>query len=775
VARLGRAINVDEMIDSRKLSWFQIRVISLCVVIGMVDGFDTQSISFVARLMAGDLGLSINDFGAVFGAGNAGAFVGALTLPMLADRVGRKRMIILAVVLFGLFSFLNVIANSFSSLLAVRFLNGFGVGAALPSSIALATEYAPRRARAFLVTIVTSGFPMGAVAGGAISALMIPLWGWQSVFYLGGVAPLVLAAVLLVSLPESIRYLVSSDAPSNVIGPILKRIARDLTYTPNDSFVLPEAKFKGLPVKHLFTEGRAVTTLLIWFVYFMNLGLLFFIYSWLPPVLQQAGLSLSQAIVATVLFNLGGVVGGIALGRLSDRLGMHQVLIATYAVGAVFVAAIGAAGFSGPLIMAVVLLAGFCSIGVQTAVNPLTASLYPTLARGTGLGWAFGVGRIGSAVGPVVGGLLLSYDWSMRSVFLAAMTPPLSAGIAILLLKRIAAAAEAAPAAPAILPTRDHSDIERGSPPRMGIVGLEEMVFGVDEIDTCAAFFSDVGLDKVAGGKSGADFAVPGEGSQLRLRRIGDTALPRPLENGSSLREIVWGVAGKSELAAIAAELSRDRDVTEDAQGRLHVIGPDGVALAFKLTEARFPTQPLITPQSSRVDLRLGRSYARPLPCHLGHVGLFSPDIDAAAKFYADRLGFRISDRIKDFGVFLRGPGSIDHHNLFLIKRESPGLNHWNMRLADVDELGTGLTYLERRGWRPVWGIGRHYYGSHMFGFVDNPAGSFLEFTCDEDYILDDSKWQPQELDPRVTPMTFWGGAPPHELLTGAKHAKPGR
>jgi catechol 2,3-dioxygenase-like lactoylglutathione lyase family enzyme len=377
-------------------------------------------------------------------------------------------------------------------------------------------------------------------------------------------------------------------------------------------------------------------------------------------------------------------------------------------------------------------------------------------------------------VAPVVGGLMLAANWSMPAVFVAAMVAPLSAGAAIVALRWLAGREAAAPTAPAILTQRDDG-IERGAPPATGIVGLEEMVFGTDEIETCTAFFADVGLDKVEGGKTGAEFAIAGENSRVRLRRTGDGGLPPALAgaSGPSLREIVWGVSGKDELATIAAEMARDRDVVEDADGRLHVIGPDGMALAFKVSEARFPTQPLITPQSGRVDLRLGRSYARPLPCHLGHVGLFSPDYAAAAKFYVDRLGFRVSDGIKDFGVFMRGTGSIDHHNLFLIKRDKPGLNHWNMRLSDVDELGTGLTYLERRGWRPVWGIGRHYYGSHMFGFVDNPAGSFLEFTCDEDYILDSDKWQPQELDPRVTPMTFWGGGPPQELLTGTKHAKP--
>jgi AAHS family 4-hydroxybenzoate transporter-like MFS transporter len=375
MAVAGRTININDLIDSRRLSGFQIVTFLLCVLTGALDGFDSQAIAFVAPLMAGDLGIDINSFGPIFAAGNIGGLIGALTLPVIADRVGRKSIIIVSVVMFAVFTFANTWASSYQSLLVLRFLTGLGIGSALPSVIALSTEYAPRSMRSFLVTVVTSGFPLGAMIAGAITSGIAPHTGWRGVFYIGAAAPLVLAVALLIWLPESIRFLVGTDAPLSRVAGQIRRIARDLTIGENDTFFLPEAKFKGLPMKHLFTEGRAGMTALIWFVYFMNLTLLFFLYNWMPPVLQGAGLSLNQALLTTAMFNLGGVIGGIALGLLADRIGAYRVLLGAYLVGAILLGSVGFLGNLAPLITGTIFVAGFCCIGAQTTTNPLTASL----------------------------------------------------------------------------------------------------------------------------------------------------------------------------------------------------------------------------------------------------------------------------------------------------------------------------------------------------------------------------------------------------------------
>jgi AAHS family 4-hydroxybenzoate transporter-like MFS transporter len=768
----SRTVSINDLIDSRTLSWFQIRTYILCVLIGALDGFDSQAIAFTAPFMAGDLGIDIRSFGPIFAAGNIGGMIGALTLPVLADRVGRRSTIICSVMFFALLTLANAFVGSYQGLVAVRFLCGLGIGAALPSVIALSTEYAPRARRSLLVTIVTSGFPAGAMVAGAVASFMAPRWGWQSVYLTGAALPLVLSAFLLAYLPESIRFLVGRDAPLPRIAAQLRLIAKDLVIGPNDRFFLPEAKFKGLPVKHLFTEGRAGMTFLIWLVYFLNLYLLFYLYNWMPPVLEAAGLTRGSALLATALFNLGGVVGGIALGQLADKIGSYRVLVGAYALGAVLLGTVGFLGAATPLVMTTLLLAGLCCIGAQTTANPLTASLYPTLMRGTGLGWAFGVARLGTILGPLVGGLLISSGVDARGIFLAATVPPVLAGLAILVLRGVVARTEgreaaSAPSVPAAARPSAAAPAGAAAPlPRGAVLGLEAVEFAVDDIANCVAFYDDVGLAKTEAGASGATFAIPNEGTRVVLRDVRDKSLPAPSAPGESLRRIVWAVADRDALQQIGQELARDRDVTE-IDGALHTIGPNGLALAFKVTAAQHVRQAPVTPATSRLNSRIAR-YERPAPSHLGHVGLFTPDFEADARFY-QRLGFRISDRISEFGLFLRGTGSIDHHNLFLIQRDRPGLNHLNMRLADVDELGVGMSFLERRGWRPVWGTGRHLFGSHMFGFFDNPAGSYLEFTCDEDYILDDNAWQPIEVDPRTTPITMWGPMLPDEVFKGEK------
>jgi len=433
-----RVINVSEIIDRQAVSWFQIRVIVLCGLVATLDGFDTQSIAFVAALIAKELGMKIVEFGPIFGSGLVGLAIGALVLGPWADRWGRRPLIIMSTCAFGVFALLTVRSDSFASLFTYRLFTGLGLGAAMPNIIALTSEYAPNRIRAFLVTVMFVGFPLGAVVGGIISSMMIPLWGWQSVFYLGGGVPILLTLILIPALPESIRFMVTRGADPEKIAATLRHIAPDLSYSPGDRFEIAEKKLTGLSVKHLFTEGRALGTLLLWVPFFMNLLLLFFMYNWLPPVLQEAGLPITRAIIATVVFNLGGVIGALIQGRLSDRFGHYVVLAVAYAFGAVFVGVIGFLGFSIPLIMAAVFMAGFCTIGAQFAANALAAIFYPTSVRSTGVGWALGIGRIGSILGPVIGGILLGMNVGLHQLFLIAAIPSVFATVAIVLLSRVA-------------------------------------------------------------------------------------------------------------------------------------------------------------------------------------------------------------------------------------------------------------------------------------------------------------------------------------------------
>jgi AAHS family 4-hydroxybenzoate transporter-like MFS transporter len=432
----GRNINVADIIDQNPVSRFQVRVFVLCGLVVLLDGFDAQAIAFVAAPIARDLAIPISAFGVIFAAGTIGLSLGAFVLPPFADRYGRRYQIIIAVAIFGIFSLATARANSFAVLAALRFLTGIGVGAAVPNVVPLVSEFAPRRIRAVLITAVTVSWPLGAVLGGLISAKLIPAFGWPSVFYVGGAAPILLALGLLPTLPESVRFMATKDNQTKNIAKILTRIAPDPKTLEDARFVLSEEKLHGFSVRHLFSGKRAAATLLLWVAFFMNFGVLFFIFNWLPPLMQQAGFSVERAIIATVVFNFGGIVGGIALGRLMDKFGNYFVVGLAYAFGAIFVGAIGFFDFSIPLLMISILLAGFCSVGTQVCGNALAAGLYPTGIRSTGVGWAYGVGRIGSIFGPLLGGLLLALHWDTRSLFLISAAPLVCATIAIVLLSQ---------------------------------------------------------------------------------------------------------------------------------------------------------------------------------------------------------------------------------------------------------------------------------------------------------------------------------------------------
>lgn len=427
----GRRVDVLAVIDAQPFGAFQIRLLVLGFLVTMLDGFDVQAIAFVAPNVAKAFGIEINTFGPIFSAGLVGMALGALLLGPLADRFGRRISVIAACFGFGFFTFLTAWTETTSTLMAARFLTGLGLGAAMPNIIALTSEYAPARLRATLVTVMFLGFPFGAVVGGLVSAAIIPIWGWESVFIIGGVAPMALSVLLLFVLPESVRFLVSRGAPPHQTARVLNSAAPGTIWSSTDTYFITSEKFEGAPLRNLFTGGRALGTVLLWVPFFMNLLLLFFMYSWLPPVLAQAGLPLSKAIIATVLFNLGGVLGGIVLARIIDRTGPVAVLATAYVLGAVSVAAIGMASNSVPGIMFTVFVAGIFVVGAQFGANAMAANYYPTAIRSTGVSWALGIGRLGSILGPLIGGMLLSLKWPFADLFLIAAVPSICAALAL--------------------------------------------------------------------------------------------------------------------------------------------------------------------------------------------------------------------------------------------------------------------------------------------------------------------------------------------------------
>jgi AAHS family 4-hydroxybenzoate transporter-like MFS transporter len=436
------AIDLVDFIDRQPVGGFQIRLLLICAGVLFLDGFDTQAIGYVAPALAREWGLTKVALGPVFSAGLFGLMIGALVFGPLADRVGRKKIIILSTAAFGLGALATALAQDVNALLVIRFLTGLGLGGAMPNAVAMTSEYNPQRRRATMVMIMFCGFSIGAALGGFLAAGLIPHYGWRSVFVVGGVAPLLLLPVLVWRLPESVRFLATAGQAPERVAELLKRISPHSAFARDARFVVHEPGLAGIPVVHLFREGRTAATLLLWVVFFMSLLDIYFLANWLPTVLNDLGASVSEAVVIGSMLQVGGVVGTFALGSVIDRFSFRALALVYF--GAVFaVGAIGQLSHSAVLVSIAIFAAGFCVVGGQIAANALAAAFYPTSVRSSGVGWALGIGRIGSIIGPLVGGMLLAAKWSSSAVFMAAAAAALCAALAALSLSRLAGTAAA--------------------------------------------------------------------------------------------------------------------------------------------------------------------------------------------------------------------------------------------------------------------------------------------------------------------------------------------
>jgi MFS transporter, AAHS family, 4-hydroxybenzoate transporter len=441
------SLTVAEIIDQRSLGAFQIGTVILCGLVLVLDGFDSQAINFLAPSIADSTGIPIKTFGPIFSAGLIGLMIAAMATSPIADRWGRKWPVILSTLTFAFFTLLTPHATTLRELFVLRFLTGLGLGGAMPNVVALASEYVPRRMVPSVVSLLFVGMPLGGVTCGLLSAVMVARWGWHSVLYLGGTVPLAIAILLIARLPESVQFLAVRGENPERVSAIVARISPEFATSALRASTR-DPRHQGVPVRHLFTEGRAPATILLWIPYFMNLLIIYFINSWLPSLLRASGLSVAAGVTATAFFSLGGVFGCIVEGPMITRRGAYRILLMQFGLATVFIAALSQIPRAYSLMLALTFTSGFMVIGAQAGLNALAASYYPTAVRSTGIGWALGVGRIGSIVGPLLGGMFLTMGWKPGQILLWGTAAAVCAWLAIFISKRIGGRASAYTSSP---------------------------------------------------------------------------------------------------------------------------------------------------------------------------------------------------------------------------------------------------------------------------------------------------------------------------------------
>ena len=414
-----QVVPVSRLLDERGLSSFQIKLIIWSFFIVLIDGYDIAAIAFAAPSLAKEWALKPGSLGPVFSASLVGILFGSGIFGWIGDRYGRKAALIWSNIVFGVFTLAAAYATNLDQMFWLRLLAGLGIGGVIPNVVAINAESAPRKLRATLAIIAVGCVPVGGAIPGFVTAALVPQYGWQILFYIGGVVPLVIALAAMIGLPESIKYMALNESQRGKMEALIREIRPDYAVPANAKFVIEDEKqFPGFNPAYLFRDGLALITPLLWLLFALNLMGYFFLISWTPTLMTAAKLPPATAALAGAMLQVGGTVGALSLCWWLQK---HRFL-AIAIMFAIAVPVVGSIGFAGleskTALLVATFFAGFFVLGIQSGINVVGALIYPTSLRANGSGWQLGIGRIGSIVGPLVGGLLIGlpverlYMWS---------------------------------------------------------------------------------------------------------------------------------------------------------------------------------------------------------------------------------------------------------------------------------------------------------------------------------------------------------------------------
>lgn len=426
-------LDVRAHINARSMSGYQWLLLILCFLIVATDGMDVAIMGFLAPDITREWGISKAAFGVVMSAAPIGLAIGALVVGPMSDRFGRKTLLIASVAWFGTFSLLSATANDVILLSVYRFLTGLGLGAAMPNTTTLLSEYVPEKSRSTLLAIMFTGFNLGSALVGFGAAALLPHYGWRAVLIAGGLVPLACLPIYLWLVPESARFMVVRNYPAERIARTLRRVCGG-NFSDSTNFTISEPAVQaGQPARVLLSPSYRKTTLSLWGTYFMGLLVIYLLSGWLPTLIKDAGLPIERAASITALFQLGGTVGALVVGYLMDRWTPNKVIATAYVCGAAFILMLASGSVTSSMFAAYVLTAGFCMSGAQTGLNAFAPSCYPTAVRATGVSWMQGFGRFGSIFGSFAGGMLLSLGWGFSGVIAILAIPATLAALSIII------------------------------------------------------------------------------------------------------------------------------------------------------------------------------------------------------------------------------------------------------------------------------------------------------------------------------------------------------
>src|SRR6201981_2865847 len=412
-------VQISHLVTEYGVGPFRIKLIIWSTVIAFIDGYDIGAIAFAAPSLIKEWHVAPKDLGLVLSASNIGVLFGSQIFGWIGDNSGRKTALIATNLLFGVFTFAAAYATDLTQLSWLRFIAGLGIGGGIPNVGAIHAESAPRNVWATLATIAVGTVPMGGALAGFASAALVPTHGWQILFQIGGIVPIVIALAAIIGLPGSLKFMTLHESQRSKMVALLHAIRPDYRVPPNARFVIEDEKqFPSSNPTYLFHEGLAVITPLTWLMFAFNLMGYFFLISWTPTLMGAAHVSPGTAALAGAGLQVGGTVGALTLCWWLQRHRFLAIAI-LFVIAVPIVGSIGFAGLTSPTALLVAtFFAGALVLGLQSGINVVGAMIYPTSLRANGSGWQVGIGHPGAIVGPFMGALFVGlpvqqlYIWS---------------------------------------------------------------------------------------------------------------------------------------------------------------------------------------------------------------------------------------------------------------------------------------------------------------------------------------------------------------------------